>query len=157
MTVEQILDELENLLLEASRVPFTNKRVLEEDDIAHLLDELRERIPHEISEAKRVISDRQRILEDAQREAQNIVDQAKNYIAKMTDENIITKQAHEHAAEIINQTRKEAQELHHDSVSYADEVFKHLEFHLEKVLEVVKQGHNNLHQPKSEKKPNEKE
>ncbi len=155
MTVEEILDELDNLLLDSARVPFTNKRVVEEDEVAHLLDALRDTLPNDIVEAKRILAERQRILEEAQREAQSIVDQAKSYIAKMTDENIITKQAQDQAGEIINHARKEAKDLRHDAIIYADEVFKHLELHLEKVLEVVKQGHGDLHHPPAAEKRSE--
>ena len=42
MTVDGILDELESLLIDASRVPFTNKRIIEEDDVMKLLDYLPE-------------------------------------------------------------------------------------------------------------------
>jgi len=153
MTIEEILDELDSLLLEASRVPFTNKRVLEEDDMARLLDEIRDVLPHEMIEAKRIINDRQRILEDAQKEAQNIMEQAKSYILKLTDENIITKQAQEQANEIVLMAHKAAKDLQNDSVIYADEVFKHLEANLESALEVIHQGHNELHQ--SSKKNNQ--
>lgn len=146
MSIDEILDELEGLLLDAARVPFTNKRVLEEDDIAQLLDHLRESLPSEIVEAKRIMSERQRILDEAQREAQHIVDQAKNYISKLTDENVITKQAQEYAGEIMNQAKQDAQHLQQDAVHYADEVFNHLEAHLERALDVVRQGHVDLHQ-----------
>lgn len=155
MTVEEILDELDNLLLDAARVPFTNKRVVEEDEIAHFLDALRETIPNDIVEARRILTERQRILEEAQREAQNIVEQAKSYIAKMTDENVITKQAQEQANELVDNARREAKDLRRDSVGYADEVFKHLELHLEKVLDVVKQGHSDLHHTNTNEKRSE--
>lgn len=150
MTIEEILDQLEGLLLEAARVPFTNKRVIEEDDLARLLDDLREALPGEVVEAKRIVAERQRILEDAQREAQNIVDQAKNYIHKLTDENIITRQAQEQATELIALAKQDAKNLQNDAVSYADEVFKHIEANLEKTLEIVKQGHGKLHTGKQE-------
>lgn len=150
MSIEQILDELETLLLEASRVPFTNKRVLEEDELARLLDELRELLPGEIAEAGRIVKERQRILDEAQREAQHIVDQAKNYIAKLTDNNEITKQAQEQANEIILQARKGARELQGDAVTYADQVFGHLESNLNKALEVIRQGHSELQQSKND-------
>lgn len=146
MTIEGILDELEGLLIDAARVPFTNKRVLEEDDVARLLDELREALPGTIAEANKIMAERQRILEDAQREAQGIVEKAKNYTIKLTDENMITKQAQEQSNEILNQAQKQAADLHNDAVAYADQVFKHLSGNLEKALEVVRQGHNDLHQ-----------
>lgn len=149
MSIEKLLDDMENMLIDAARVPFTNKRVVEEDDLARFLDELREQMPKEIDEAKRIIADRQRILDDAQREAQNIVEQAKAYVIRLTDENAINKQAQEQANEFVAQARKTAADLQTDAVSYADEVFKHVTAHLEKTLEVVKQGHRDLQQNKN--------
>lgn len=111
MNIEHILEEMEGLLLDASRVPFTNKRLIEEDDLGRLIDELREVLPGELMEANRIISERQRILEDAQKEAQAIIDQAKNYINKLTDENAITRQAQEQAGEIVQQAQKTARDL----------------------------------------------
>jgi len=150
MTIQEILDEIDNLLLEASRVPFTNKRIIEEDEIARLLDDLREVIPREIIEANRIIVERQRILDEAQKDAQNIIDQAKSYVTKLTDENIITKQAHDQANEIICEARKTARKLQNDAIMYASDVFKYLETNLEKALEVVRQGHNQIQQTKQD-------
>lgn len=147
MTIEGILDELESLLIDAARVPFTNKRVLEEDDVARLLDELREALPSTIAEASKIMAERQRILEDAQKEAQSIVEKAKNYTIKLTDENMITKQAQEQSTEILAQAHQQASVLQNDAIAYADQVFKHLSGNLEKALEVVRQGHSELHQP----------
>lgn len=146
MTINEVLDEMENLLLEAGRVPFTNKRIIEEDDLAQLLDELRDVLPSEVMEAKRIISERQRILDDAQQEAQNIVDQAKTYISRLTDENVISRQAQEQASEIIAQANKNSQQLHQDARTYAEDVFKHLENNLQQALEVIHEGHKELQQ-----------
>jgi vacuolar-type H+-ATPase subunit H len=144
MTIEKILDEMETLLVEATRVPFTNKRILEEDDMAHLIDELHETLPGEIMEASRIMSERRRVLEEAQKEAQAIVDQAKSYVSRMTDESIITRQAQEQAAEIIQTANNSARDLQRDALQYAQEVFKHLEANLGCAMEVVQRGHNDL-------------
>jgi len=146
MTIEGILDELESLLIDASRVPFTNKRVLEEDDVVRLLDELREKLPSSITEASQIVAERQRILEKAQEEGQKIIDKAKSHAIQLTDENVIAKQAQEHSNEIIILAHKEATDLQTDAIVYADNVFKHLEGQIEKTLEVVRQGHNELNQ-----------
>ncbi len=150
MTVEEILEEMENLLLEASRLPFTNKRVIDEDDLGRLIDELREVLPGELMEANRIITERQNIIEAAQKEAQGIVDQGKNYITRLTDENAIVRQAQEQASEIIQQAQREARDLRTDAVIYADDVFSYLEDNFAKALEVVRQGHNKLQQAKKE-------
>lgn len=150
MKTIEILDEMESLLVEAAKVPFTNKLIIEEDDLGRLMDELRETVPGEIVEAKRILAERQRILDEAQREAQTIIDQAKSYISKLTDENIITRQAQEQANEIIQQAQKEARELHNQALIYASEVFKHIEANLEKALEVIRQGYGSLQQSRQE-------
>jgi len=144
MTIEEILDEMENLLLESSRIPFTNKRLVGEDELGRLLDELREVLPGELMQANRIISERLQILEQAQKDAQTIVDQAKNYIHKLTDENTITRQAQEQANEILQQAQKASKDLENDSVKYADEVFSYLENHLEKTVEAIRQSHSKL-------------
>ncbi|MBP2635445.1 MAG: hypothetical protein H6Q72_1352 [Firmicutes bacterium] len=149
MSVEKLLDEMENMLVDASRLPFTNKRVVEEDDLARFLDEFREMLPKELEEAKRIIAERQHILDEAQKEAQNIIEQAKTYVSKLTDESIINKQAHEQANELMNQANRTARGLQSDAVNYADEVFKHVLNNLEQTLEVVRQGHRELQQNKS--------
>lgn len=151
MTFEGILDELESLMIDASRVPFTNKRVLEEDDVIRLLDDLREKLPNEIVEATHIVAERQRILEHAQEEAQKIIEQAKSYAIKLTDENTIAKQAQEHSNEIVILAHKEAADLRDDAVAYADNVFKHLEGQIERTLEVVRQGRSEMNQSKQHK------
>jgi len=146
MSIEEILEEMESLLLEAARVPFTNKRLLEEDDLGRLIDELRDSLPGELMEANKIISDRQQLLEQAQKDAQSIVEQAKTYINKLTDESNIMRQAQEQAAEIVQRARKTSHELQTDSFGYADDVFGYMEETLTKALDVVKQGHNQLTQ-----------
>ena len=148
MPIEEILDEIENLMVDSTRVPFTNKLIIEEDDLIRLLDELREMLPQEIKDAAKVVGDRQRIIEEAQKEAQHIIDQAKVYGTKLTDENIISRQAQEQANELLNQAQKAARDLQNDSIVYAEDVFKHLEGNLQKALEVVQQGRSNLQQNK---------
>ena len=148
MTIESILDELESLLIDASRVPFTNKRVVEEDDVVRLLDELREKLPGSITEAGQIVAEKQRVLEKAQEEGQKIIDKAKSYALKLTDEHIIAKQAQDHSNEIVALAHKEAVDLQTDAVVYADNVFKHLEEQIARTLEVVRQGHNELSQSK---------
>jgi hypothetical protein len=168
MKVEEILEEMENILLESGRVPFTNKRLVEEDDLARLIDDLRDAMPSQLVEAGRIVSDRQRILEEAQQKSDDIIQQAKAYHSKLTDENLITRQAQEQANEIVTQARKEAedtmreaeakaseaiaaaqkgtQELADDAMAYAEQVFGFVEENLAQSLEAVRNGHADLKQ-----------
>ena len=171
MKVEEILEEMENILLESARVPFTNKRLVEEDDFGRLIDELRESLPRELPEAQDVLKQRQRIMDEAQNRSNEIIQQAKNYMSKLTDENLITKQAQEQANELVNQARKEAeriareaeeianeiigkarkeaQELNSQAAQYADQVFELVESNLDQTLTTVRKGHSELRQSRT--------
>jgi len=144
MTIDEILEEMENLLVDATRVPFTNKRVIEEDDLTRLIDDLQAALPGEIVEAGRLLNERNRIIEEAKKEAQATLDQAKAYVERLTDENVITQQAQEQAAEIIQQAHNHARDLQCDALRYAEEVFTHLSSNLGGAMEIVQRGHNDV-------------
>ena len=146
MSIERLLEDMENMLVDATRVPLTNKLVLEEDEIAQFIDELREMLPKEIFESRRIVSERQRILEEAQTEAQNIIDNAKKFVGKLTDEHIIARQAEEQANFLVAEARKTAQELRGDSINYASDVFNHLVMNIERTLDTVKSAQRELQQ-----------
>ena len=137
MSIEKLLDDMENMLLEAARVPLTNKRIIEEDDIAEFIDEIRESIPKEVFEARKIVADRNKLLEDAQRESQNIIEQAKVYVAKLTDEHAITRQAEKQAEIIMNEATISAEELKMNSISYAKDVFDYLSGNVERTLDSI--------------------
>ncbi|MBQ3971664.1 MAG: ATPase, partial [Selenomonadaceae bacterium] len=77
MSVRDILDKIENLVAGASHVPLSGKCMIDENDLVHLVEELRNDLPNELSQANQIMKDREKILGDAQKEADHIVDEAK--------------------------------------------------------------------------------
>ena len=144
MTVYKILDELEELLQRSSHIPFSNRLVVEEDELCRLIDALRESLPNEIMEANRVLNERKRIMDDVQKEAKTIVDQAHTYVTKLTDDNSITHQAQLQADQIIQDAREKAKEFEDQAVAYAQEVFAYLEANLEKVTESIRESRERI-------------
>lgn len=144
MSVYKILDELENLLQYSTHIPFSNRLVVEEDELCRLIDALREALPNEIMEANRILNERKRIMDDVQKEAQTIVEQAQTYVCKLTDDNTITHQAQEQAELIIEEARVKAKEFEQQAVVYAQDVFAYLEANLEKVTEAVREGRERM-------------
>ncbi|SEJ07650.1 hypothetical protein SAMN05660742_10372 [Propionispira arboris] len=146
MAVNEILDEIENLVVDARRVVFTNKCIIEEDDLIRLVDDLRNALPNEIQNAGQVMQERQQILDEAKREANKIVEQAKNYGEKLVAEHEIVKQAQNQASEIMEKTIQNSNELKEDSVKYANQVFDHLLSGMNSTLDVVQQAKADLNQ-----------
>lgn len=146
MSVHKILDDLENLLQSSSHIPFSNRLVVEEDELCRLIDALRETLPNEIMEANRILNERKRIMDDVQKEAQTTIEQAQTYVSKLTEENAITQHAQEQAAQIIEEARERAKEYENQAISYAQDVFEYLEANIEKVAEAVREGRQRMQQ-----------
>lgn len=155
MTIEELLDELERLLMSAPRVVLTNRRVLEEDDFIVLLDQLRETIPAEIKEAQHVLSMQKQIIDDAHAEAEKIkqeakynadrmIDSANEYAAKATDEHEIIREAHKRAEVIVDKASNDAKVLRQDVNKYANDVFGYITGNLSNALQTVEQARATL-------------
>lgn len=142
MSINELIEEIDDLLLNSSHIPFTTKVILEEEELGRIIDDLKEAVPREIIEAKRMLAERDNLIEQAKSEAQRIIDQAKIYVNRLTDENTITRQAQENAQEIIEQAKKMSQDIHNESLLYAQDIFTKIEGNLVKALDVVRHSKN---------------
>ena len=161
MSVNDILDEIENLVVEAKHLLFTNKSLVEENDLVRLVEDLRNELPLELKHAEEIVQEKQAIIDAAQAEAARIMEQAKNYAAKLTDENEIVIQAQEKAKAIMTQTQAQekeimektmasSQQLRSDADQYANQVFDHLIANVGSALQVVQQAKAELNRGKEQ-------
>ena len=77
MIIDEILDMMDDMLDEASSVPFSSKKgVIDLDKMRGCINDLRLNLPDEIRNAKNIVRDRQEIVSDANKEADQIVRRA---------------------------------------------------------------------------------
>ena len=70
MNVEELLDMLEETLEEGTAVPFAAaKRVVDVDRCRDIVDEVRNNLPDELRDSKKIVADREQILKNAQTDA----------------------------------------------------------------------------------------
>lgn len=153
MNSDKLLEDLESAILNAAKMPFTNKKMIEEEEILQIIDDLKEAMPAELDQSKRIIAERDKILSDAQHHVDSMVAQAKDYIAKLTEESELVRQAQERANQIILQANNSSEELKNSSIRYAGDVLKYVESTLEKTLSSIQQNRESL--LKSNKKEEE--
>lgn len=146
MKTEKFLDELSNLIENSGTVPFTTKRMIEEDELERIIYSIKQSLPLELEESQRIVRDRDKFLEDAQRQADTLIAQAKEYIAKIVSEHELVKAAQEEATRIITEANKSNDELKASSITYAADVMKYVEGNLEKALASVRQSRASLQQ-----------
>ncbi|MBR3153143.1 MAG: ATPase [Clostridia bacterium] len=127
MEIFTLLETLEEMIENSKKVPFTDKCIVEREDIFDIVKEIRLKLPDELKQAKWVKEERSRIMEEAQKEADDIVKEAENRIIAMIDEHEITKKAYEEKAKIIETANQMSKEMSEGTKEYADNILGDIE------------------------------
>ena len=144
MNSDKLLEDLESLVLNASKMPFTSKKMIEEEELLQIIDDLKASMPEELEQSQKVLAEKDKIIADAQRHADSMVAQAKDYIAKLTEESELVRQAQEQANQIVVSATKSSDDLKSSSITYAGDVLKYVETTLQKTLASIQQNRESL-------------
>lgn len=123
MVIDDILDMMDDLLDNASSVPFSVKKsIVDCDRMREYISEIRLNLPQEIKQAKLIVRDRQTIINDANKEAENIVRRAEDKAKVIVSNDEITKAAKAKAVEMVNQAQAKSKEIKNAANKYIDDV-----------------------------------
>ena len=71
MNVEELLEMMEETLEAGTIVPFSaSKRMVDVDRMRDIIDEVRNNLPDEIRESKKIVNDREQIMQNARIESE---------------------------------------------------------------------------------------
>ena len=144
MEIFTLLETLEDIMEKSRNVPFSNKCIVDKEEILDIIKEIRLKLPEEIKQAKWVKEERQRILVEAQKEADGIIKEAENRIISMIDEHEITRKAYEKKVEIIETANEMSREIKSGTEEYADGVLAGIEVALEDALKIIQNNRKEL-------------
>ena len=144
MEIFTLLETLEEMLESGKTIPFSNKGIVDKEEMLEIIKEIRLKLPEELKPAKWVKEERQRILVEAQKEAEDIVKEAENRIISMIDEHEITRKAYEQKAEIIETANEMSREISKGTKDYADSILQNIEVTLQNALETIQNNRNEL-------------
>ena len=159
--IEDELDRLKELILNAARIPLTELAVIDEDLILEQLLKIQENLPIELATAIEIIDRRQQIIEDARGYACLIVKSAEEKAHQIVQESAIVRQAELDGAKLRLKTEQECEQLRQNAIAeceaiqngadlYADNVLKDLEQRLGEMLSIVHNGRQQLDSLKDE-------
>jgi cell division septum initiation protein DivIVA len=140
MDILHLIDRLEEAVKESKRWPLGSLRLVDEQRIWPLLDQMRISIPDEVRRAERVIREKERTLAQAHEEGERIVALARREAAEITAEHLVVEAAEERANAIRKQAEREAQSIRIGADDYAFDVLCKLEQELKRALTVVENG-----------------
>ena len=139
MTIDEILEMMDELLDKATSVPFTNKKSLVDvDQLREYIDNIRYNLPTEIRKAKEMVADRSNIIEEANAEAEEIIKKAEERAKVLVSKEVIIKQAQAAANEISQQARMMDANIKKAMIERMDSILSESEKAVTKSLSEIK-------------------
>lgn len=145
MNADEIIELMEELVDNSSAVPFSNKKLIDCEQMRDYIDNLQMQMPNEIKKSKEVLENKDKIIADANKEAEDIrkkadkaVEAAKEKAIEIMSETEIVRLAKEHAAQIIAQAQEQAQGIIADAKAKDAEIRRALTDNVNKTLSDTK-------------------
>ena len=126
--ISGVLDELEAIVQDASRVPMRRGRaVVDRADLLVMLDELRGSLPAELPEAEAIRRECAAVIAAAEEEARRIIEDAQERAEVRVVDTELYRRSQRRAAETIDRAERYAREIEGGSEVYRDRVMGQLE------------------------------
>ncbi len=140
MSIDEILDDMDELLDKAAAVPFAaHKSIIDGERLRELINDVRLNVPQEIKHAKMVEYDRDRILKEAEAKAEQVVRQAEERAKQIASEQEIIRKANQYATEILTKAKSESEAIKNATDAYVSKRFEEAEAFFSSNLKDVQQ------------------
>ena len=137
----ELVEMLYNMISEAWGVPLGNDKCLVDRDKAlDLIEEIKNQLPAEIAEAKRLVSRRDEFIQSAKKEGESIRKMAEDRARKLVDEQEIVRAARSRAEELIATAENRSREIHRAMNEYVDDTLKGAEETVAQSLDIIRQS-----------------
>lgn len=137
---ELLLDRLDEVIGAAARVPFGSKVMVDQQDCASIISQMRITLPGQLEEARRIIAERDSILEQARAESERMVMLAQQQVTQEALTHEITREARALAAQIEQRAEDDARRVRAETDDYARQVLQRLTGRVEGTLRALKTG-----------------
>ncbi len=110
--VMEIIDDLYSMVSEAWGVPLGNEKcIVDRDKILSLLDEMKDKLPSELAEARRLVQTRNEFITNAKHEAEGIRHQAEERARQLVSEQEIVRVAEARSNEMLASAEQQVRAL----------------------------------------------
>lgn len=166
MEILQLIDALEELVIQARRLPVGGNLVLDRKRVLDVIDQMRLAVPTDLREASHVLENREQLLAEAEASASQAAERAERDRARILDDTSIMREAQERsqamlidaeararetiadadaaAAQHLNEAAGAATRQMDDADEYALAILQRLENQLQSFLESVRMSIGSL-------------
>lgn len=119
--IEEMLGALYEMVQDAKNVPFSSdKCAIERERVLDLLDEISNKMPGEIKQAKTITENRNELITTAKREAEVILKNAQAKARQLVAHEAIYNEAREQANEMVRAAEERINEMMSKAVGYLE-------------------------------------
>lgn len=152
--ISGVLEELEAIVYNASSVPMKKGRALvDRSDVGYMLEELREALPAELSDAESVRRECSAMVAAAEEEAGRILERARERADEQVEHTDTYLRAQRRAAEIHAAAEEYAQEVSTGSEAYRERIMGQLENWCQDSLASVEESRKELNSGPARRPP----
>ena len=139
MSIDEILEEMDELLDKAGSVPFVaHKKVIDGERMRELINDVRLNMPHELKEAKKIEFDCQRILNEAKLNAESIIRKAEERAAQIVSREAIVTEAKKKALDMLNKAQTASKNLQQNAATSVAKMLNDTESYYSRNLQSIK-------------------
>jgi cell division septum initiation protein DivIVA len=128
-----LIDEIEDVLAEGRRVPFSSRLMVDEEKILDIIDRMRVAVPDELKQARRIIQEQERLLAEAQER-----------VHQALSEQGLLEAIEAERQRLLRQAEQEASQVRLGADEYARQVLEELDERLTKLVTSVRNGLSEL-------------
>ena len=148
MDLQYLIDRLEAMVTGAKRVPISGKIMLDEQELADLIDQMRTVLPEEVRAARKVLRERDSYIAEAQQQADEILKNAHDQAEMLLDQEGLMAEAEARARQYMEEVEREVQERIQGADDYARQVLVQLRDQLGRHLRTIEKGLEALDAPR---------
>jgi hypothetical protein len=146
---ETLLREVIDIVALAKPMPLSASVLISRDEVLGRLDEIAERLPEELRQARWLLREREEFMAEQRRDADRLMEDVKAQAERMVSRTELVRQANTTAERIIEEAEESARRMRHEAEDYCDQKLAGMEIVLNRVLKTVSAGRERL-QPQLE-------
>jgi len=168
MEILDLIDTLEELVIQARRLPVGGNLVVDRKRMLDVIDQMRLAVPADLRQAQQLLEHREQILNEAHQTAQQTVERGEHERARLVEENAIFREAQERSQQLLmdaearartaiaeadataaahlSEAAEAASKQLDDADQYAIEVLRRLEAQMQAFLDSIRTSMSGLEQ-----------
>ncbi|MEY3454205.1 MAG: hypothetical protein RLZZ147_330 [Actinomycetota bacterium] len=144
MDVVENIEAAIAIVEEARSVPLSASCVINRSEMLKLLDQIKASFPNDLAKAIAIQREKESIIEEAHAQSDAIMQQARDEVSRLVEQTTIVSSARKEASRILAEAKTESDRDREEIEEYIDSRLANLEVILNKTLDVISKGRDQL-------------